>query len=136
MSPVEDEFAVLMLMHRYAFAIDDADADLIAEMFTDDGLFVSPIDGAVRGREEIRHLITRKRARKAAAHVLRRHYITNPVVVINGDEGTVRASVLVARLSAGTMEIDYMGHYHCRAVKHDDTWRFAERHCVPDQLTD
>jgi hypothetical protein len=133
MASAEDELAVIRLIGRYAFGIDTADPDIVADLFTDHGLFVSPVDGRVRGREQIRRLISDKRERRAAAgKVFRRHFITNPVVELDGDQGDVHASVLVVRLDSGGMQVDYMGHYRCRVSKEDCCWKFAERRCVPD----
>jgi uncharacterized protein (TIGR02246 family) len=129
-----DQFEVMQLLSRYAFAIDTKDPDEVASLFTLDGTFVSPIDGTTHGREAIRQLIATKRERiRATPGALRRHYLTHPVIVLNGDRGTFRAGMLERKAERGAVEVILTGHYRGVIVRDvDGQWRFAERQCIPD----
>jgi ketosteroid isomerase-like protein len=132
----QDEFKVLQLLSRYAFAIDTKDPDTVASLFTEDGAFVSPIDGTARGRVEIRELIARKRDRlRATPGAFKRHYVTHPLVELDGDRGTFQAGMLETQAEHGSVKVILTGHYKGVIVKElDGQWRFAERQCIPDPL--
>jgi uncharacterized protein (TIGR02246 family) len=131
-----DEFEVMQLLSRYAFAIDTKDPDGVASLFTEDGAFVSPIDGTARGRPAIRDLIAKKRERiRATPEVFRRHYITHPLVLLDGDRGTFQAGMLETMTERGSVKVVLTGHYEGVILKGSDgQWRFLERQCIPDPL--
>lgn len=131
-----DQFEVVQLLSRYAFAIDVKDPDGVANLFTEDGAFVSPIDGTARGRPAIRAMIATKRERiRANPGVFRRHYVTHPVVLIDGDRGTFQAGMLETMTERGAVKVVLTGHYEGVVVRDaDGQWRFAERQCIPDPL--
>ena len=86
------------LFARYAYAADWQDADTYASLFTEDGV-LDWAGGVVNGREAIREEVRNMRTyfsdRDAADEPLRgaclRHFISNLVVDIRGDEASATA---------------------------------------------
>ena len=94
----DDRTEILDLYGRYTFALDWQDPDGYAECFTEDGV-LDWAQGVEKGREAIRKAVHGMRdyyGKQAAADAPRRpaklmHFITNPVIKLDGDRATGRA---------------------------------------------
>jgi len=84
---LEDIEALRQLKVRYAaFCDDDYDADGIASLFTDDGIWDGGQMGCCEGKKAIREFFsTSDRAVPFAIH-----HVTNPLIEIDGDRATGR----------------------------------------------
>jgi uncharacterized protein (TIGR02246 family) len=81
------------LIHRFAERNDARDADAVADMFAEDGIFARPTlpDQPIRGRETIR---AQFRARPPGK--MTRHICVNTVVhVLNASEASARSYILL-----------------------------------------
>ena len=128
-----DRLEILELFSRYAFAMDEPDPEGVVNCFTQDGVWSSPFQGTIKGRDAIRQFNERRREKIAAnpgAH--RRHHILNHVITIEGDRASFRAYILGTLIQDNKILVGITGHYHGTVVKEDGHWKFAERHAVPD----
>jgi ketosteroid isomerase-like protein len=122
------------LIHRFADRIDARDADALAEMFVEDGIFARPTapDQPIQGRETLRAQFAARPAGK-----LTRHICTNTIVnVVSPSEATARSLILLytATLADGVklpVQADgkqLIGAYDDRIVRDSDgMWKFKER---------
>ena len=115
-----DRMEITELLHRYAHAIDSAQLDLLADVFTPDAtLDFGSVDQYVEGESIVKGL-ARIRAwfEKALApfpDVL--HFMTNHRIVLAGDEAATETLMQVLHMSMGGI---YRGH----AVRTGAGWRF------------
>jgi hypothetical protein len=131
LTPLDYE-GIRQLIARYNIAIDFGGTGSWADCFTPDGVFIcTPEDGPLGGRHEGRdalvayaathHELTRGRAR---------HWNWNLLIDGEGDRATLVC--YLAAYAAQTADrppvLRATGVYHDRLVRHDGTWRFAERH--------
>lgn len=133
------------LQARYMFALDWQDADAYAGTFTEDGV-LDWAGGVESGREEIRQTINGMRAyfaRKEEADAPRRpaalrHFITNIVIEIDGDEAVGRAYWF--EFGNDTRDrwpyVGGYGHYEDEMRKVDGEWLFSRRKIFNEVLDD
>jgi ketosteroid isomerase-like protein len=122
------------LIARFAERNDARDADAVAEMFVEDGVFARPTapDAPVRGREAIR-----AQFRARPANKMTRHICANVLVdVLSHTEATSQSYILLftatlaegAALPAKADPKQLLGAYHDRIVRDQDGhWKFKER---------
>jgi uncharacterized protein (TIGR02246 family) len=121
--------AVVELLHRYAHAVDDADAAAVAACFTGDGRFRTR-DGTVdvRGRAALRDFFA---GSLSAPGVVTTHLMGNAVVTLaaGGDTATTQLDAVVYRRTAAASTVTVRGlRYRDRAVRRSDgRWLLAER---------
>jgi len=122
------------LIARFAERNDARDADALADMFVEDGVFVRPTvpDKPIKGREAIR-----EQFRSRPANKLTRHVFANPVVTVLSETEAEAMSYVV--LYTATLADDAMlpvqadptqlvGAYNDHIVRDTGgTWRFKER---------
>ena len=58
------------------------------------------------------------------------HFISAPVIDVDGDTAKAVTALLVTRLSADGPTVVLTGEYHDKLVRIDGRWRFAERRVV------
>ena len=124
------ERACERLMVDYAWAVDSGRAVLIADLFTDDGVWEGADGGGMRGRETIVAAFTKRQALTRRAS---RHVITNQAVdVIDENTATGRAYLInyrhdsaegVAEVPAPAGHPKFVGEYHLQYVNTPDGWR-------------
>lgn len=115
-----DRMEIIELLHRYAHAIDNANFDLLAEVFTPDAtLDFGSVDDYLEGESVVKSLsLIRAWFEKALAPfpgVL--HFMTNHRIDLDGDEATTETLMQVLHMSMGGI---YRGH----AVRTKAGWRF------------
>lgn len=120
------------LLARFALANDARDADTLAEMFVEDGIFIRPTkpDQPYAGREVIREAF---RAKPAA--LVTRHVVANTVVdVVSASEARAQSYLLLYTAPAtetGLPKADakqLFGAFDDRIVRDSDgVWKFRER---------
>ena len=128
MSLTDDIIAIQQLLARYNRAADAGDADAFAATFTDDGETVTP-DATRRGREALMEAARTVPQRIPGI----RHWVTNHVVDVDGDEAsaTVYVMVVVAGGAEGP-QVAATGKYRDRLRRTPDGWRFTRREYTPD----
>jgi uncharacterized protein (TIGR02246 family) len=117
------------LTARYCFAVAEADAPAILDLFTDDGVFTMR-DRVYSGRAELEVMYN-----GAAEGVTPKPYIQNHVIEVTGNEATGRCGVEIRMVNKGEA-YTVAGHYFDQYRKVDGRWRFARRdfkvfHWVP-----
>jgi ketosteroid isomerase-like protein len=122
------------LIHRFAERTDARDADALADMFVEDGVFARPTlpDQPIRGRETIR---AQFRARPPGR--MTRHVCTNTVVTVTGtDTASARSYILLFTAdqpdgAALPLRADaklLLGAFDDTLVRDSDgTWKFVQR---------
>lgn len=120
------------LIARFAIANDDRDADALAGMFVEDGIFVRPTkpNEPYKGRETIREAFRAK-----PASLVTRHIVANTVVdVVSANEAKVHSYLLLYTAPAtdsGLPKADpkqLLGAFDDVIVKDGDgVWKFRER---------
>lgn len=117
-----DRMEITELLHRYAYAVDNGDFELLAEVFTPDatvdfGSVDQYVEGAsvVKGLPAIRAWFAK--ALEPFPGVL--HFMTNHRIELDGDEARSETLMQVLHMSMGGI---YRGH----AVRTPDGWRFDQ----------
>ena len=122
------------LIARFAERNDARDADALADMFVEDGVFMRPTapDAPVRGREAIR-----EQFRARPPNKLTRHVCANTVVTVKSTiEATAHSYILLftaTLMDGAVMPVkadakQLLGAYDDRIVRDaDGVWRFRER---------
>ncbi|MGX7680299.1 nuclear transport factor 2 family protein [Jatrophihabitans sp. DSM 45814] len=124
---LEDQVALGQLAARYGPAADYGDADAVADLWVEDGVYDAPPHGRWAGRSEIADMINgghQQGIRAGMAHVL-----TYPRIVVDGDTARGWNYAMNIRWDA---EAD---QFHVRRLsanewtfrRVDDTWRVVER---------
>ena len=134
-----DERGILDTLNRYCRALDEGIAAEWEAIFTDDAVFDTILpDGQVWA-----HLTTRDEFRAFLAAYPRqpatapKHVMVNPVIELDGDEASVRATFLYLNQSPGAApELSAWGHYRDRLRKVDGRWRFSSRWCETEAKAD
>jgi uncharacterized protein (TIGR02246 family) len=120
----EDRASIRDLLARYCHNFDGGDADGVADLFTEDGVFDPGVPGfdPVEGREVIRGFVGSMPA--GMVH----HMTTDAVYDVDGDVATGIASFLVVAKGA----IVTTGRYHDDLARVDGAWRLRRRVAVGD----
>jgi uncharacterized protein (TIGR02246 family) len=138
---VADRQAISDLVHAYAQGVDRRDADAVAALFTQDGIFVAyATPGATeptsrsQGRAEIAKAIGTARYYRQTTHTIGNH-----LAAVTGDRATGETRCVAYHVlgdeGAETLlvwHIRYLDTYErCR-----DGWRFADRELRVDLASD
>ena len=120
----EDRDALRDVAARYCHNFDRGDADGVAELFTEDGVFDPGFPGfdPVESREAIRAFVGGMQA--GSVH----HMVTDLAYDVDGDRATGDVSFIV---TAGTAIVT-AGRYRDEMVRVDGAWRYRRRVAVPD----
>jgi uncharacterized protein (TIGR02246 family) len=120
----EDRASIRDLLARYCHYFDSGNADGVADLFTEDGMFDPGVPGfeSVEGREVIRGFVGSMPA--GMVH----HMTTDDVYDVDGDAATGIASFIVVAKGA----IVTTGRYHDDLVRVDGAWRILRRVAVGD----
>jgi ketosteroid isomerase-like protein len=94
-------------------------ADAVADMFVEDGIWDgSPNAGYAQGRAEIRALFQQFRAVKFIVH-----YVTNPLIEVDGDTATGHWHALVTSTMPGDVSLWILGLYKEQYVRTAQGWK-------------
>jgi ketosteroid isomerase-like protein len=125
-----DKAAIAELIARYNYAIDHNDYQGWADTFAPDGVFVGII-GRFAAHKELDKFIASVKSLMAASPNLR-HYVTNVLPDINGNEARCTSFLLMTSTKDGVSTIALAGEYEDRLVKLNGQWLFLERVVRPD----
>jgi 3-phenylpropionate/cinnamic acid dioxygenase small subunit len=132
-----DRAEIEELVTRYVTALDTRDADLYADVFTEDGTY--DVTGTVyAGRAAIRKIVTdlqESRARSEAAGtppVDLYHVMSNSSIeLIDADEARHTSYAQTVRAAEnGQFIVGFMGRYEDVIVKRDGRWQIQSRKLV------
>lgn len=140
-SLVADRLAIADLVHAYAQGVDRRDAAAVAELFTEDGVFVAyATPGAVEpisrssGRAEITRAIGMARHYRQTTHTIGNH-----LAAVDGDRATGETRC-VAYHVLGDEGAETLLVWHIRYLdtfaRRPDGWRFLERVLRVDLVSD
>jgi hypothetical protein len=125
---LEDHLAITQLVAQYGPNVDSGSAEATADLWTENGTFDAVGAIEMQGREQIAGMV-RSNGHQGLIVNGCGHVLTEPHVLVDGDEATGRSYALnirwdpdaqrfwVARLSANTW----------RWVRTEEGWRIAER---------
>jgi uncharacterized protein (TIGR02246 family) len=121
-----DKAAIAELIARYNYAIDHHDYQGWANTFAPDGVFQGVI-GRFTVHKELDKFIASVKSLTATSPNLR-HYVTNILPDINGNEARCTSFLLMTSTTKeGTTTIALAGEYEDRLVKINGQWLFRER---------
>lgn len=123
-----DRLAIQDLISIYNRYLDDGRNDLLADLFTDDGVMLS-MGQRAEGSDEIRALFG------AAADPLPKrptitHHVSNTVVTINGDEAAAESDLAVHTRDDDGYRMLLVGRFRDALRRTADGWRFTRREPV------
>ena len=121
---LEDIEAIRNLKARYADACDRGyDADTLASLFTEDAVWTSDLFGRYEGREAIRRFF----AGVSSDITFAMHYMTNPIIEVNGDEARGEWYLFqTTTFAAGNQAIFGAARYEDQYARVDGEWRFRQ----------
>lgn len=133
------------LQGRYLFALDWQDPELYASTFTEDGVLVWA-GGTVNGRAAIVKEMQQAREADAKANAAtaplpafkRRHYVSNLVLRVEGDQATARAFWFEFNNDGADRKpyVGAYGHYEDELRREDGRWLFTRRQIFNEQRKD
>ena len=127
----EDEHAITRLMNIYNYATDSQDFVRLASCFTEDGRLHGAFGSWVM-HQQIHEFAAFARDPAATAGPVR-HFISNPIIDVDGDTARAVTSSLVTRVPVGgEPRILLTGEYHDELVRVDGEWLFKVRRVVVD----
>ena len=133
MSNFAAEWEITQLMYEYNRATDHQDFDRLAACFTDTGVFVGAY-ATWTMRPQVREFAEFVRGRTKVGQV--RHYISHPLIEIDGDTADAVTALLMTRLDeAGQPQVVLTGEYHDSLVRTDGRWLFELRTVVVDRTS-
>ena len=123
---LRDQLALTELSHRYAWAIDTMDRELLAQVFTPDAqahyLEVGPkvlgLDARLDGFDEIHDWLESGLGHRKGPAGLPWHFMSNHLIELDGDRAKMRFYMHNRPLAAG-------GVYYVDAVRTAEGWRIA-----------
>jgi uncharacterized protein (TIGR02246 family) len=126
---LEDREAIGALLAEYRRALDEKDFEAYADLFGDDGEFVT--DGrTARGRAEIRTMLAELQAAGALSVAAGddRHLVANVQIAVDGDSATAKSTwVYLTRGDGDEPQLALVGHYADALRRTTAGWRFARR---------
>lgn len=129
-SVAEGKDAIRETMARYCQALDAGEYDRVAALFTEDGEWTTDYDNAV-GPAAIEAMLTRNVPRKGEGPQ-RKHYVTNIVIDVNGEEASAVSNYLIIRESENGLIPVMCGTYKDRFRKRGGQWRFTRKELIHD----
>ena len=115
------------LTAHYAHRVARGEGAKVAELFTDDGVFINDLPDTVptvvRGREALNKFYGAIK-RNTALPCIHNHLIT-----LAGDEATGTCSIEV-RITRNNQSMIGSGYYEDRFRRENGRWKFVERHCT------
>jgi 3-phenylpropionate/cinnamic acid dioxygenase small subunit len=135
----ESHHAITTLMFRYAEYIDAADFDAIGALFATARITNEGFPGEIAGPDAVAQLYRGTNRVHDDGTLRTRHLTTNVIVDIDDDAGTATArSAFVVFQATPELPLQPIvaGRYHDRFALDGDTWSFAQRHILLEQVGD
>lgn len=121
-----DQQAIIQLLNRYAFALDDRDWSALRSCFTPDAIYTFSHGLRVEGFEAIEGV-----CRRALEPLdLSQHIVAGHLVELDGDEATARCYLHAQHVRRGIPDGEtyiVAGKYTDTLVRADDGWRIRQR---------
>ena len=126
---LESEIAVHDVMVAYMAACDLHDADAVADLFHEDGVWKSRLqpDEPIIGREAIRATFREACARLSFCV----HYLTNESIVVDGSKAHARWRYFEPAINRGDLAVWTAGRYWHEFTRRDGLWRFQNFEIEP-----
>src|ERR1041385_3934723 len=124
MSILEDKDAIREVMAAYCQALDACRFADVASLFADDGIWTTDY-GEAKGRGAIEQML-RSIVPVKGEGPQRKHYITNIIIKVEGDQASAVSDYLVVRESESGLLPVMGGTYRDKLVKTPAGWRFKE----------
>lgn len=122
-SALEDKEAIRELFARYCFYTDTAQFEKFVALFVED----CDWDGGIFGRQLGRSALLESLRPGADTATKLRHFTTNSVIAIEGDEARATSYVTVLGVGGESPQIFFAGCYVDRLVRQDGLWLFRQR---------
>ncbi len=132
MSVVEDKEAIRDVFAAYCFRMDDGDYRGVAELFAEDGEWISSYSHA-HGPDEIVAMLSHN-IPDPKSGIIRKHFVMNSLIQVDGDTATARASYLVFVGEGQGPKPIVCGCYEDVLIRQKDGWRFKTRRLIHDIL--
>jgi SnoaL-like domain len=133
-SSAEDRDAIRSLLTSYGRYWDCGRVAEVAALFTADGEWRSK-HGAATGPAEIEALLEGIAAgRGASAAPVRRHFVANLQIDIEGPVAQCESDFIVVQAAGAAFSIVSMGTYRDKLVRHGRQWKFCRREIVHPDL--
>lgn len=121
-----DQLAIVQLLNRYGFALDDRDWEALRTCFTADAVYTFSHGLRVEGFDEIAGV-----CRRALDPLdLSQHIVTNHLVELSGDRATARSYLHGQHVRRGIPDGEtyiVAGRYTDELVRTPDGWRICAR---------
>jgi uncharacterized protein (TIGR02246 family) len=134
---MSDVAAVLDVLHEYCRAVDECDVDALAGCFTEDAV----IDTVVADGAEVPRLVGRRgivefiEAGRKRQQDRRRHLVTNPRVLEEGDgRAVVHSYLLIVATVDGQPKVNCTGTYRTEFLLDDGRWRIRAKRIDLDSI--
>ena len=132
---IEDRLAIMDLIYEYSYTYDENDISRFSYLFTEDGVWESPIGTAI-SRDEIYVLLAPRRERIAKRGIQNRHYQTNTILTpISDGKVTGKTMVLVTWQFPGEKyaRVHLTGYYEDEFIRTPIGLKFTRRALDVDQ---
>jgi uncharacterized protein (TIGR02246 family) len=130
MSILEDKDAIREIMAAYCHALDACRFADVASLFADDAVWTTDY-GEAKGRKAIEEMLCNVVPAKGEGPQ-RKHYTTNIIIKVDGDQASSVADYLVVREKGADLIPTMGGTYRDEWVRQDGTWRFKRKEIVHD----
>ncbi len=133
---LEARFAIQDVMHRYAECVDLARFTELGALFRHGSIHAEGED-PIRGMESVRRFYAATNKIHADGTLRTRHLSSNPIIEVDtsGSKATARSYFVVLQATDELpLQPIVAGRYHDRFHVVEDTWCFAERVVLVDQI--
>lgn len=127
---LEDREAIRELLAEYCFLLDGYQLAEFSRLFTEDGAWISR-NGEATGPKDIEALL-RRLVPEPVPGKRRKHFTTNIIIKLTGDEARVKSNFLVVRDSEDGPVIAVAGTYEDHVVRVGAGWKFRSRRLFHD----
>lgn len=123
-----DRLAIHDLIATYNRHLDDGRVDLLADLFTDDGVLTA-MGKRAEGRPAIRAMFGSP-ADPLPTRPTMSHQVSNTLAEIDGDLASAQSDLVVFSRGDDGFRIMLVGRYHDMLRRTADGWRFSNREPV------
>ncbi len=127
---LEDKDKIREVLAKYCTFGDNSRFSELAALFTEDGSWEGRM-GSAKGRADIEALMVKTNP-LAGQGPVRRHLVTNVVIVINGDSADVASTFMMVRESENGPMIGAVGSYKDVLSKRGQDWLIVTRKVTPE----
>ncbi len=127
-SVLEEKDAIRELLHEYCYRLDQHRFVELAELFTEDGEWITPYARA-KGRAEMAALWSRIVPLRGEGPA-RLHYVMNTIISVHGDRAEARSNYLVVLEMPDGLAPSVCGTYSDVLRKDGDAWRIERRELI------